>query len=363
MALTSLDETDLLLPLFTGAREKARFSTFLARLRRRAGVDHAALLIRFGSQLREYFAGVDLTARARQQGLAEPGGFDPAHHDGLRPGRVYSVSELVDHDPIARAARARRMAKLGMVDERVVRIAGSDLYDAWLVVVRAGTCSAADSALLSSLAPYVAIALDQMLDAERERLRGRVAGAGLLRARKGWMAFDREARLIAIDPAAARCWQERTGSEPRAGERLAATDLGAQRELAKAAADMAEDPALPARPVVLRDAPRIEALLMPMEPDPGEAMAAPAMLALLTLAPLPRREGAQRLAQVFDLPGREAELAMALADGQSIAEAAQAMGLTLETARNYSKRLYAKLGVRGQAELVRAVYESSAALA
>jgi DNA-binding CsgD family transcriptional regulator len=38
------------------------------------------------------------------------------------------------------------------------------------------------------------------------------------------------------------------------------------------------------------------------------------------------------------------------------------MGLTIETARNYSKKLYAKLGVRGQAELVRLVYESSAVL-
>ena len=361
MALTSRDETDLLLPLFDGAREKPRFSTFLARLRRRTGAEYLGLLVRTGPELREHFAGVDLTARARELGLAEPIELDRAHHDGLRPGRVYSISELVEHDPVARAERARRMAKLGMADERVIRIAESDSHSAWLLLVRAGACSAADSALLSSLAPYAAMAVKHMLDAERERLRSRIAAAGLARARKGWIAFDRSARLVAVDPAAARFWQDRGGGEARIGERLPGIDPTAQRELAAAAASMADDPELPARPLILRAEPRIEALLMPMEAGEGEA--APALLALLTLDPLPLRDGAQRLARAFDLPPREAELAMALADGQSIAQAAASMRLTLETARNYSKRLYAKLGVSGQAQLVRAVYESSAALA
>ena len=58
-------------------------------------------------------------------------------------------------------------------------------------------------------------------------------------------------------------------------------------------------------------------------------------------------------------PRREAELAMALSDGLSIAEAASSLGLSLETVRNYSKRLYAKLGVRGRTDLVRLIQRSS----
>ena len=68
------------------------------------------------------------------------------------------------------------------------------------------------------------------------------------------------------------------------------------------------------------------------------------------------------LAQLFDLKHREAELAIALYDGFSLAEAADKLGLTLETTRNYSKKLYSKLGVRGQTELVRKVAQSSAVL-
>ena len=69
------------------------------------------------------------------------------------------------------------------------------------------------------------------------------------------------------------------------------------------------------------------------------------------------------LSKLFNLPPREAEFAVAVADGLSIAEAGKQMGLTLETARNYSKQLYAKLDVSGQAQLVRLVLRSGAALA
>lgn len=56
-------------------------------------------------------------------------------------------------------------------------------------------------------------------------------------------------------------------------------------------------------------------------------------------------------------------MAVALAEGASIVEAAAMLGITEQTARHYSKRLYAATGTRGQAELVRLVWSSVAALA
>ena len=47
----------------------------------------------------------------------------------------------------------------------------------------------------------------------------------------------------------------------------------------------------------------------------------------------------------------------------SIDEAAGEVGLTIETARNYSKKIYAKAGARGQPELVRNILVSVLALA
>ncbi|CDO37677.1 helix-turn-helix transcriptional regulator [Novosphingobium sp. KN65.2] len=364
MALTSTDETDLILPLFTGMRENPRFATFLERLRRRTDANHIGLIHRThdwaGKREATYFAGEDLRRRAVETGSPDPFETDHALFEQLRPNRVYSLSELVEHDPVARAARARRMANLGLADERIVRITDGETFTAWLMLARSKPCSAADSALLSNLAPYVAIALGNLVAAERDRLLARINSLSLTRAGRGWMTFDREQRLTAIDPETASYWERHCGGEPRIGERLRALDKGAERELAMAITDLSDNPQHPAHPVLLRRGPRMEALLMAMDggsEQPGD---------ILALVPLPHdspTQGATRLSQVHDLPPREAELAMALAGGHSIAESAERMGLTLETARNYSKRLYAKLGVRGQAELVRLVYESTAVLA
>jgi DNA-binding CsgD family transcriptional regulator len=59
------------------------------------------------------------------------------------------------------------------------------------------------------------------------------------------------------------------------------------------------------------------------------------------------------IAATLNLSPREAALAEAVSKGRSIVEAGAELKLTQETARNYSKRIYAKTGARGQADLVR----------
>ena len=71
----------------------------------------------------------------------------------------------------------------------------------------------------------------------------------------------------------------------------------------------------------------------------------------------------EQLAELFGLLPSEARFALALSRGLSIAEAAQSLGITLETARNYSKKVYAKMGARGQADLIRFILTSVLALA
>src|SRR5262249_51042158 len=71
-------------------------------------------------------------------------------------------------------------------------------------------------------------------------------------------------------------------------------------------------------------------------------------------APPPDSEvPAGALGELFDLPPAIARFAWALARTGGIAESAEQLGLSIETARFYSKTLYAKLGVKGQAELAR----------
>ncbi|MEJ2410296.1 MAG: helix-turn-helix transcriptional regulator [Novosphingobium sp.] len=362
MTLTSRDETDLLLPLFRGLSEDARFSTFLERLQRRTGAEYIGLIQRSGvgprAEVQEFHVGIDLRAQAQADDPLDTHALDRFHYDALRPGRVYSISEFFDHDPVYRAERTRRTQRLGIADERVVRIADIGDVSAWLILARAKPCTAADSALLSNLVPYVEEALRVYVDLESNRVRASVSAQGLARSATAWMVMDREARLLSIDPRLDSWMKATLGYSPRIGERL--RDLGVQteRELTAAATHFTgSDPGAP-RPLLLYEEPRLEALLSATTDMPYRSM-----LVLCRLPHARTPESVERLARLFDLPRREAELAVALNEGLSIAEAAERMGLTLETARNYSKRLYAKLGVRGQAQLVRLVSDSVAVIA
>lgn len=65
-----------------------------------------------------------------------------------------------------------------------------------------------------------------------------------------------------------------------------------------------------------------------------------------------------RIGQLFGLTRQEASLALLLAYGHSIAEAAREMGIAETAARNYSKKIYSKLGITSQTQLVRLVLRS-----
>lgn len=357
MALTSSDETDLLMPLYAGVYEAHRFSTFLERLRRRTQAIYAGLIFRQGDlamhEATEMFAGLDLRAEARHHDLQDLFVLDRFPYDQLRPGRTYAISEFTDHDPAYKALRKTYGARVGIIDERIVRIVVGDGISAWLLIASSHECTARDSALLSALAPHIAIALENFLQAERQRIRTAISSEGLARAGAGWIVFDREARVLEIDDNLAGWLHRATGIAPRVGERIRGLAVATERELAAEAAAFAADRRHPSRALALTAAPRIDALLRPAEALPSAARTLPVMLALCSV-PAPRSaDRAPRLAELYSLPRREAELAVALSDGQSIAEAAEAMGLTLETTRNYSKKLYSRLGVRGQADLVR----------
>ena len=75
------------------------------------------------------------------------------------------------------------------------------------------------------------------------------------------------------------------------------------------------------------------------------------------------RSAARIVRHTLGLSGGEAALAVGLSRGLSLVEAGAAVNLTPETARNYSKRIYAKTGAAGQADLVRMVLTGLAPLA
>lgn len=329
MALTSNDETDLLLPLYRGLDETPRFATFLNRLRRRAGTEHAYLM---------------LDGQETGDPVGLPGS---AMRASARPYRAYALAELLaepDSD----------------IDARIVMFPLPDGTRGWLVIARDRPCSAADSALLSSLAPYVQTVVAACREMERERVAAALSSDGMARTGTGWILFDADARVLAIEQETKLRLAGLTGSAPAIGERLRGVHALAERNLVEAAATGS----LTGNAVLLSE-PRVDAILKPVEPGSEAARTFPraTLIARCRFETETSLDRASAFAGLHDLPRREAEFAIALADGHSIADAAATMGLTLETARNYSKRLYAKLGVSGQAQLVRLVLNSGAVLA
>jgi hypothetical protein len=199
MALTAKDQTDLLLPLLTGSAEPRPYATFLTRLQRRCGAVHASLHVRVGPHnLVSYWTGPNLMERARETGMDELAELDRIQYDSLRPGRVYAPQEYFDSDPIRRSWRMQHMVRLGVADERAIRVLAEPEISAWLVIAAKQSFGAGDSALLSSLAPYVAATVRNTAIQHRARATETLAEASLARAGIGWIAFDREGAITAL---------------------------------------------------------------------------------------------------------------------------------------------------------------------
>jgi len=319
MALSRSDEVDLLTVLHEGLHEEPRWATFLARMQRRTRADHVSLIVAQGDLpvylSSQWFAGRDVRGQAQQ--LADLAALDPTPYHRLRPGRVYSAMEMIDPDD-AGHSRFRRdyLERIGVRFGRFMRVVAPGGLSAWLSVTRAADdFAAADGALLSSLAPHLSIALRTLAELERSRFRAAVADDVLQRAGIGWSALDREGRTL---------------------------------DSAGAAAD-------PNKPH--------ERLPVPVPVRPLVASTMPASLQLSRHARPPGQAAAAVLAKQFALTTGEARLAVHLAAGASLHDAAAALGLTIETARTYSKRLFVKTGTHGQPDLVRLVLSSVVVLA
>ncbi|GJD61240.1 helix-turn-helix transcriptional regulator [Methylobacterium frigidaeris] len=98
------------------------------------------------------------------------------------------------------------------------------------------------------------------------------------------------------------------------------------------------------RPLILRVLPLIEAARSPF-------LGARALL-LVTDLEAERRPDPALLAPVFGLTAAEARLAALLAGGASLDEAAEALGIAVETARSQIKAVFAKTGTGRQGALV-----------
>lgn len=330
MVLFSGDQRELLLPLHAGAREEPAFASFLARLRARTGAQRTLLFAGLPGDAAPAIAGQAVARGVAPLAVAQLAEALPLPVNALRPDRVYALSELpLDGDP----ERTARRTALGIGHARVVRVAPREDFNGWLLLLHASVeFAAADSALLSALAPHLAAALETRSQLASFQLRAHMAEDGLARLGIAQAALGADGRAIIADPAV----------------RLPRAPLAGAVASGEPCVIGTDEDALLLRPFV----------------HPG-TLPAPAVAIATRRAPQRenRQAAAAVLAKLHGLSPREAALADALSRGEPLVEAGVALGLTPETTRNYSKRIYAKTGATGQADLVRTVLTGLAALA
>lgn len=301
MVLSRVDQDELLTTLYA-INDSAPFATFLERLRRRTQAREAILITCSSSSGWKSYV-------SRAFNLAPLPLLSRQLLQSVRSGRLYDLETLseAEHGKLIRASSSRSDVWLG------IRGGVSDAFDA------------ADGALLSALLTHVVIAVANLMRIHDGQVELAAASAALDRAGVGWAVLDRLGEAGA-------------GLSLDASSRQRAVLVEGVRTGARVAAAG-------------------QTIALPFAPGGRSAALA------LFRKPVQPIDRAAAFAAAYGLTGAEARMAVALAEGASIVEAAAMLGITEQTARHYSKRLYAATGTRGQAELVRLVWSSVAALA
>ncbi|WP_339379529.1 helix-turn-helix transcriptional regulator [Aurantiacibacter sediminis] len=326
MRIPNLGETELLVPLHDGMFEQPMWQTFLSRLRSAANAHGTAIILQSGGDV------VRLTAGSVSE---------PTSLADLRPGRPYSPDELGG-------------------EHHAIRLAGEAGLTATLVLQNG---EGGIAGLFAALAPHFAAALRVLAGLERERARSAMSAQAFARLDFGWISLDAKRRIVDSDQQAERLLRESGLLARGAYDRLVPSDPAVDRQLTALVKEFAANSKARPRAINLSHDPWIDILVSPLRLAALAGGKDAVAVVYLRGDRSSSETRAEQLVDLFDLTPSEARMAWSMAQGLSIAEAAEEHGLTIETARNYSKKIYAKTGARGQVDLVRHVLTGVLALA
>jgi DNA-binding CsgD family transcriptional regulator len=360
---------DLLPPLLDGVFEDPPWGRFLGRLRHLTQADYAALTFRPPgkplNQVLHLYSGAaspPLVSKLYHEQLYET---DPLPYYDIAEGRAYALGELLRAgDPGHDSYYRDFLVPSGMRAMRMMRVKEASGVNGWLNITRrTGDFCAADDALLQGLSPYLRGALRNFAALEHERFNAAVASDAISRLAFGWFTLDADGQVLECDRQGEALLAQSGILGRNAGGRLTARPRALEREITGAIRALAAAPRGRPRAIILNRDPWLDMLLMPAHRRSVSAKPDPAVIVYVHGDNWSSADRCEQLGELFRLLPSEARLALALSRGMTITEAAAELGLTVETARHYSKKIYSKLGARGQPDLVRFVMRSVLAIA
>lgn len=370
MRISSPDERGLLLALHQGLFDEPRWDGFLALLRQRFQANHAGIIFRAGpghaglSSVREFRSGNAVPEQVSRKYFEELYRFDPVPYHRLRPDRVYALSEFLDlSDSRHRSFVEEILEPAQFHYGRFVRVEEPGGAEAWCIVARhQSDFSAADTRSLGALTPHLRVALRTYAALEQARLRAVISSDVVQRLNFGWLSLDAQGVVVDMDGQAERLLQTSPVLRRVRGRLVPASpdgDRALTEILRKAAAGQSIKPRL----VNVCEDPWVDMLVLSIAAEPVPARNRPVLTIYVQGDEQASTNREEHLMALFGLSANEARLALMLSRGRNFNECAEALGLTLESIRTYSKRVYAKTGTRGQADLVRLILASVIALA
>ena len=226
-----------------------------------------------------------------------------------------------------------------------------------------------DRQLLGRLTPHLRRAIQiyarlQRTTSERDVYAGAVDGLSV-----ATIILDEQARLLNSNAMASALLEQADGLSLRGGRlQIAAREANQALQQAVTAIIQAQQRGEPGVVRALR-IPRSEGrsdLGLVVRPVPasgrGEGQSSPCVAVFISDPDLRESASRQTLGELFGLTPAEANLAILLARGLSLAEVSDAQNISPHTARAQLKAIFAKTGVSRQAELVRLVLKSVASL-
>jgi DNA-binding CsgD family transcriptional regulator len=360
----STPTNDLLLSLLDGSFEAPAWSTFLGVLRRHTGADYASLIFRppggAPNSVVHLFSGARSPVFVQELYRTSFNTRDPTPYHSMVDGRVYSLNELLHlDDPTHEAFFRQIMVPSGMNEMRMVRTVEASGVTVWLTITRReGDFGRRADSILRQLTPYLRSVLRSFIALERERVNSVLAGEVIRRLNCGWIALDADGKVLETDVRGEQFLADSGVLSRNAKGYLKANMIESGEKIVDVVHELTRSPGARARCVILSRNPWIDMLIVPADQASHSAKSMPAVIAYVQGDISGSAEPCDQLCRLFKLSLNEARLALALARGLSIAEAAQELDLTLETTRTYSKKIYAKAGARGQVDLVRIIHRS-----
>lgn len=313
-----VEDSDILVDLYQGAGQVPPWQGFLSRLGDRATA--YLLVLPEGAQDFQIFTKGNADLPFASDALMR-----------LRYQRVYAAAEL--------------SGPRGFVFARIIRVRA----DAWLIVGRDGPeFSAAFGQMMSGIGPHLAAAVANYLAQSKMRQDLALAERVAHKFQTGILTLNATGVILTANPFALQLLADTDTVFGQIGAKL-----GLPAPAAKALGDLLQRYEKGQGDIAAVQISDVQMLI-----QPNQTGQTPTALVHLRAMTKPHATNAAVLAQLAHITLSEARFALKLAEGLTIAEAGVALGLTLETARNYSKQIYSKMDLRGQSDLIRYVQNS-----